>query len=116
MSGQFILNSNQEEAQRDLDGITMKNFNVHSKYRLKPRHTVLNGTTMENLGTVLSEHASVLRNGIELVAKTYGIRNVVQNDGQIFTAALMFLSIPFMILIIALCVEGKYSKKSLTPK
>ena len=54
----------------------------------------------------MSQHLSTAKTGIELLAKTYGIRRIVKNDENIFPVALCIMSIPMFVFIIAITYDG----------
>ena len=96
------------EKNKDMEGITRDNYNQYSIYNIKALEKNRNGTFSENLHESLSDHLGKLRIGIELVAKTYGIRRIVSNDGQIFQAAMLILFSPFLLLFVVVIYEKKY--------
>lgn len=54
----------------------------------------------------MSQHFSTAKLGIELLAKTYGIRRIVINDENIFPVSLCIMSIPMFVFIIAITYDG----------
>jgi len=54
----------------------------------------------------------MLKQGVELVAKTYGIRKIVSNDDYIFPVAASILASPFVTLVILLIWDVAFKEKA----
>ena len=91
---------------KDLEGITLKNFMKHAKYQIQTRHPVDEGFE-KNLKRSLKKHFSEILFGVDLIAKTYGIRNLVGNEEYILPMACFIMSIPLFMLILAFCYDSR---------
>lgn len=112
---EFIRIAEEGDAKKDMEGLTMKNWNHFYKYRIKRRFD-MEYARMENEGTMaklkdsLGLHLGQLKYGIMLIAKTYGVRRLVAEE-NIWTFCVWCMVTPFAALMIAICYEGHYLKK-----
>ena len=60
---------------------------------------------------MMMDNFSEMKHGIEMLATTYGIRKYVTHEKNIFPVALMILSIPFWIFVLALIYDSIFSIK-----
>ena len=78
----------------------------HPKYMIQRRHPLDEGMRI-NLKKSVTKHIAEILFGIELIAKTYGIRKITGSEEQVLPMACGILVMPFLMLIIALCYDRK---------
>jgi hypothetical protein len=60
----------------------------------------------------VTKHIAEILFGVELIAKTYGIRKIVAHDDQILPMAFGIISLPFLILVLAMLNDSKNMRKA----
>ena len=108
-SRRFINHSEILDQRKDEEGLTMKNYNKFTKYKIRPKHynPHKNLTSLESLKLSVKSHMSMLKQGIQLIAKTYGIRRFVKDEEQIFTVAMGILCLPFVVMVFVMMYDRK---------
>jgi len=70
--------------------------------KIKSRYGDDHGSFKENLYFSLAHNFDEFKHGVEILATTYGIRNYVEKDENIFPTALSIMGIPFWLFLFAL--------------
>ena len=82
----------------------MENFMKHPSQPIRTRYKVDLGFK-KNLERILKKNTAQLLYGITLLAKTYGIRRIVKKEENILPVALLILSTPFIIFVVAITYD-----------
>jgi hypothetical protein len=113
-NNQHIEIADEGEKKKDLEGLTMKNWNHFYKYAIKRRYDyeyskLEEEPTIVKLKHSLGQHLGQLKFGIMLIAKTYGVRRIVSEE-HIWDFCIFCMVTPFVLLILGMVYEGHYLK------
>jgi len=93
----------------------MANYNKHAVYNIRALRRT-GGTRWGLLIEVVTEHCQKFKNGVVLIAKTYGIRRLVSDESKIWPTCVFIMCSPFFILIAVMIFETKCQRKKEEPR
>ena len=110
MEKNFISEAEEKAQKKDEEGLTFKNYNKHSVYKIKALVSTKKGGKWTILVYTVKEHTKKFKSGVELIAKTYGIRRIIKDDANIWPACVLMACCPFMLLMVVMLYEARIMK------
>lgn len=105
LSKEFIEKANDADSQKNFDGITFKNFLYYPKFKLSRAYNEDLGFD-GNIRRGFKKYTTQLFLGVELFAKTFGVRRLITSDENILPFCIAVMAVPFLLFILAIVIEN----------